>query len=99
MVILYVFLFLVTLEFILIIVIVRTRATSGLHLRVRRRRSLPPELIVRLQAVGDDLVEGPDEAVEALHLLGHVLIVLKGLVVLPTGRDGVNFVQEMGKLF
>lgn len=72
----------------IILVIVWMQVTSDLDLRVQWR-SLPPEVIVRLQAVCDDLVEGLDEAVETLHLLGHVLIVLKSLLELPRegGRD------------
>ncbi len=49
---------------------------------------LPPELSVNLESVVHNTIQTFDEAVEVLHLLCHVLVVLQSLVILPgCGRD------------
>lgn len=49
---------------------------------------LPPELSVNLESVVHNTIQTFDEAVEVLHLLCHVLVVLQSLVILPgCGKD------------
>lgn len=44
---------------------------------------LPPELSINLESMVHNAVKTFDEAVEVLHLLCHVLVVLQRLMVLP----------------
>lgn len=44
---------------------------------------LPPELSVNLKSMVHDIVQTLNEAVEVLHFLCHVLVVLQSLVILP----------------
>lgn len=44
---------------------------------------LPPELSVNLESLVHNTIQTFDEAVEVLHLLCHVLVVLQSLLILP----------------